>query len=54
MSQSHNACLCVLLLLLFPPLLLLSLLLLLLQVHEPKDEEVYSDKPYIGKEGLEA
>jgi hypothetical protein len=26
----------------------------LLQVHEPKDEEVYSDKPYIGKEGLEA
>ena len=24
-----------------------------LQVHEPKDEEVYSDKPYIGKEGAE-
>lgn len=24
------------------------------QVHEPKDEEIYSDKPYIGKEGLEA
>jgi hypothetical protein len=26
---------------------------LLFQVHEPKDEEVYSDKPYIGKEGAE-
>jgi hypothetical protein len=23
------------------------------QVHEPKDEEIYSDKPYIGKEGAE-
>jgi ribosomal protein uS3 len=24
------------------------------KVHEPKEEEIYSDKPYVGKEGLEA
>lgn len=24
------------------------------KVHEPKDEEIYSDKPYVGKEGVEA
>eukprot|EP00878_Enallax_costatus_P036555 GHUV01041060.1.p1 GENE.GHUV01041060.1~~GHUV01041060.1.p1 ORF type:complete len:190 (-),score=73.60 GHUV01041060.1:322-891(-) len=24
------------------------------KVHEPKEEEIYSDKPYVGKEGVEA
>lgn len=29
------------------------LLFLDCQVHEPKEEEVHSDKPFVGKEGAE-